>query len=133
MRRTGLLLIDLLLIAAATVFALALRNDLELTADRFSALVPYLGATLVASAVMLPLLGLDRAMWRFTRFGDYLRIVLAVPAILASAVAIGFVYNRLDGIQRAVPVLQGMAMLLALTGVRVRGGHGAVARHSCPA
>jgi len=114
-----LLLIDLLLVALATVFALILRDNFEVSADRLWTLLPYLVVTLVVASVMIPALGLNRSVWRLTAMTDYLTVFTATVVMVIGAVAISFGINRLDGIARALPVLQGFFILFALVGVRV--------------
>ncbi len=119
MRRYTLLLVDLLVIAAATVFALILRDNLEVSVDRIVQIGPYLLLTIVVSAPVLFATGLNRTLWRYSSLGDYLLIGTAVTAIVLIALALGFVLNRLEGVARALPILQGLLMVCALSAVRV--------------
>ncbi len=119
MHRFALLLVDLCLLAIATVLALILRDNLALSPDRLYGLLPYLGASLVAATIILPVLGLNRTLWRFSILSDYLRIVGAGILIVLCAVGIGFGLNRLEGVARALPILQGILIIAALVGVRV--------------
>ena len=119
MRRIAFLGQDLMNIAFATLFALYLRNDLALPPDKLIALVPYLAATLVLAAIIFPTFGIDRSIWRFSGLGDYLAVALACLAIVIGAVAFSFVYNRMEGIARSIPLLQGIVMVWVLIGVRV--------------
>jgi lipopolysaccharide/colanic/teichoic acid biosynthesis glycosyltransferase len=119
MHRAQLLLFDLVLVAFATVCALVLRDNLEFSPVRFSALVPYLALTLLSAAVVFPLLGTSRTIWRFAAMPDYLRLLAATALIVLAAVAFSFGYNRLDGIARALPILQGLLILVVLVGTRV--------------
>lgn len=66
MRQWLLLLIELALIAFATVFAAVLRGDFETPIGHLSALEPYLLMTLAVAVVVLPVLGTNRAVWRFS-------------------------------------------------------------------
>lgn len=119
MHRVVLLLIDLCLIAIATLCALLLRDNLVLSVGKLFDLLPYLGATLVAATVVLHVFGLNRALWRFSRLSDYLRISAAGLVIVLSALGIGFAFNRLEGVARSLPILQGILIIAALVGVRV--------------
>ena len=118
-RRATLLLIDLILIAFATVLALLLRDNFYVDTSNLGSLVPYLLVTLAASIPVLMVLGLDRTVWRFSALTDYLRVMVAVFAIVSAAVVIAFVFNRMEGVARALPVLQGMLMSFLLVGARV--------------
>lgn len=119
LHRLVLLLIDVALIAAATLLALVLRDNFEVSLPRLQALLPYFSATLVAAAVVLVLSGANRAIWRFSVMSDYLRVTAATIAIVLIAVALTFLMQRLDGVARALPVIQGLLMLTLLIGVRV--------------
>ncbi len=57
MHRVTLFLIDLFLVALATVCALVLRDNLAPSIARLHHLLPYLVASLVAALVILPALG----------------------------------------------------------------------------
>ncbi len=119
MRRISLVLIDLLLVTSATLLAFALRYDFNVALSRFGDLLPYLLLTLMAAAVVLPAFGAGRSVWRLTTMRDYLHLSAATVLVVVSGAALGFAYNRLDGIPRSVPLLQGLVMLFALVGVRV--------------
>jgi lipopolysaccharide/colanic/teichoic acid biosynthesis glycosyltransferase len=113
------LLLDLLLIAVATVLALFLRDNFELSQAKLIALTPYLILTLTVAATMLPVFGVSRSVWQFTAMTDYLRIVFATIVTVIGALALGFVVNRLDGIARALPVLQALIVVFFLVGIRI--------------
>ena len=130
MPRVALLLVDLLVIAAATVFAVALRDNLEVSADRLVQIGPYLLLTMAAAVPVLFATGLNRTSWRYSSLGDYLVIGSAVTATVLVALALGFVLNRLENVARAMPIIQGLLMVCGLIGVRVatRLGHAARGR-----
>lgn len=119
MRRHLVLIVDLTLIGLATAAALILRDNLVFYENRFAALLPYLAITLCVSAAVLPMFGIPRAIWRFTDLGDYLKILAATIVIVLGAVALCFAYNRMDGIARAIPIIQGFLILAALIGSRI--------------
>jgi lipopolysaccharide/colanic/teichoic acid biosynthesis glycosyltransferase len=119
MHRLRLLLLDCALIALAGVFALLLRDNLEPSAARFAAFVPLLALTLAAAVIIFPAIGISRTIWRLTALNDYLRLLTAIVLTVLAAVALAFVYNRLQDVARAVPVLQAILMLVFLVGARV--------------
>lgn len=125
MRAGRVLLIDVLLVAIATVLALVLRNNFDISWPQMVALAPYGAISLCAAAVIFVLCGVNRGVWRFTSMRDYLVIVLAVLATVMVALALGFSVNRLEGVARALPVLQGLLAATLLIGARVlvRLGH----------
>jgi len=124
-----LLTIDLALISLATVFALILRDNFDISLARFREIAPYLAMTLAAAAVILPLAGTHSSIWRFSSLNDYLRVAAASAAIVVAAVAGTFVLQRLDGVARAVPVIQGLLMVSFLIGTRVASRYRHTRRH----
>jgi lipopolysaccharide/colanic/teichoic acid biosynthesis glycosyltransferase len=119
MSQTQLLLVELLLIVFATVSALFLRDNFEVSEVNVVDFVSYLVFTLVAAAVILPSLQTCRSVWRFTAMADYLRILAATAAIVVGAVAISFRFNCMNRITLALPILQGLLILYFLVGVRM--------------
>lgn len=119
MRRVRLLLVDGVLIALASIFALLLRDNFEVSWTRLAALMPYLALTLTAAAAIFPLFGISRTSWRLAVMNDHLRLLGAIALTVVAAVTLCFVYNRLEDVARAVPVLQALLMLVFLVGARV--------------
>jgi lipopolysaccharide/colanic/teichoic acid biosynthesis glycosyltransferase len=130
MRHHYLLLIDLALIALATAFSLALRENFDISLERLADTLPYLLCTLASAAVFFPALGAQRHVWGFSTMSDYLRIVAATVATIISAVTLGFVFNRLDGVARALPLLQGLLTVACLVGARVLARLGRRSSHA---
>lgn len=119
MRRLIQLFCDLFLIGLATIFASILRDNFDISKGKQVADFVYVLCTLGVSGIVIPMLGLDRSIWRMSALPDYLRIVGAGGAIVVGTVAIGFAVNRLDGVARALPVVQCVLIIFALVGVRV--------------
>src|SRR5262245_11661898 len=135
MHRYVLLSIDLLLIAAATMFAFILRDNLEISSVRMLAVLPYLLLTLLAAVPVLLFAGLNRTLWRFSSFNDIMRVSIGVVATVLLAMALAFIFNRMENVARSLPILQGLLMLFALVSVRVamRLRHNARSRaHNVP-
>jgi lipopolysaccharide/colanic/teichoic acid biosynthesis glycosyltransferase len=110
---------DLILVALATIAASITRENFEIIDVKLIALLPYLVITLAAAGIVLPVLGIHRSSWQFTSMRDCLRISAATVVIVLSAVAIGFLLNRLDGIARALPLIQSLLITSFLIGVRI--------------
>ncbi len=123
MRRSAfrpiLLIVDLGLIALATLLALVLQDNLELSAASVETLLPYLALTLATAAVVLPASGLPQSIWRFSVMADYLRVLICVVAVVLAAVATAFLIDHLEGVARALPLIQGLLMAFLLIGARV--------------
>jgi lipopolysaccharide/colanic/teichoic acid biosynthesis glycosyltransferase len=114
-----LLFVELSLIAFATVCALVLKDNFEVSEASLMGFTPYLALTLAAAVAILPSFRTYRSVWRLTTVADYLRILAATAAIVTGSVALGFSFHRMDGIARALPILQGLLILFFLVGVRV--------------
>ena len=119
MRGLFQLCIDLCLICAATAFAVLLRDDFIFEPVRWLALVPYLCATGLAAAVILPAAGTSWSIWRLISLRETLQIAFAAIVVVLAALGAAFAWNRLDGVPRALPVLQIMSIWGVLVGVRV--------------
>jgi len=119
MRRLVYLALDVGLVAVAAVLALVLRDNLELAPARLAALWPYAALSCAVALVVFPALGLHRTIWRLSAMADYNRVALAAPLAVGIAVAVGFALNRLEGIARAVPVLQALLAVVLMVGARL--------------
>jgi lipopolysaccharide/colanic/teichoic acid biosynthesis glycosyltransferase len=117
--RIFLTVVDLCLIALATFGAQLLRDNFETRPEQFLALLPYLGATLAIAVPIVTVFGLNKSIWRLSSMADYLRAAIATLAIVTGAVVLGFIFNRLEGVARSLPILQAALVLCALVGVRV--------------
>jgi lipopolysaccharide/colanic/teichoic acid biosynthesis glycosyltransferase len=119
MHRTALLAIDLACVALATTLSLILRDNLVFSYDRFVELFPYLVVSILSAAIFFAVLGINRGIWRFTSLPDYLWVVVAVLLAILGALSTGFAFNRLEGVPRALPVLQVFLATAFMTGARI--------------
>lgn len=117
--RFPLLLLDLALLALATVAAHLLRENLVIQTDKLAALMPYLAASLAVGMLSFHLLEIDRSLWRYSTMTDYLRIVAGVAIVVLGATLLTFMVNRAEGVSRSIPVLQFVLGICLLIGVRV--------------
>ena len=115
MRRFVVLIVDVGLMVLATLAAFILR---EASVSGLWEFLPYLLATTVAAATVFPAVSLNRTVWRYAALPDYLRAIGAIAATICAAAAIGFAYNRLDGVPRSLPILQLLAGKALLTSAR---------------
>jgi len=118
-RTWSLFVLDVLLVGVATSFALILRDNFEISPERLRVFAPYLAATLASAVIVLTAAGTSRAIWRFSSLSDYIVLVAASFFITLIAVCGTFLVQRLDGLPRALPVLQWLLTSVALVGVRV--------------
>ena len=121
MRQFKSLLIDLALIAIATVLALILRDNLVFSVARFAQIQTYLAFSLLSALVILPASGVTRTLWRFGGFAEYRRLAVVCLTIVLTSVTACFAVTRLDSVMRAMPVLQFILMTTLLAGVRLAG------------
>jgi FlaA1/EpsC-like NDP-sugar epimerase len=96
-----------------------IRDNFVIAAPRLIPLLPYLLVTVSVAAVALPIFGINRSLWQFASMRDGLRIVAATIIVVVSAVAIGFIVNRLEDVPRGLPVIQGLIIVSLLLGGRV--------------
>src|SRR5215831_1526341 len=117
--RLALLGADLGLVGLATIGAQLLRDNFEARGEQLAALLPYLAMTLIAALLAITALGLNRSVWRMSGMADHVRIVGATGLTVISAVLLGFLFNRLNGVARSLPIIQGFLIAFGLVGVRV--------------
>jgi FlaA1/EpsC-like NDP-sugar epimerase len=119
MRWLVLLVADVALMLLATFFALLLRENFEIAANRLAAFLPYLLATFASAFAVFPLAGLNRFVWRFSSFHDHMVVTGAVAVAATATAGLAFAYNRLDGVARSLPFLQFLTGTALLIGARV--------------
>jgi lipopolysaccharide/colanic/teichoic acid biosynthesis glycosyltransferase len=107
------------MIVAASVGALFLRGNFNFDQVETTATLPYIVLSVAAFLPIAILLGINRTLWRFANLTDHIKVLVAVIGIVASATIGTFLYSRLDGIARSLPVLQGILMLMLMSGTRV--------------
>lgn len=117
--RLVLSVVDLCLIGLATVCAQLLRDSFETRPEQLLTLLPYLGLTLAAAIPSLALFKLNQSIWRFSGMADYLSALGAAILIVATAVGLGFLVNRLEGVARSLPIIQAHLIVFGLVGARV--------------
>ena len=105
-----------------------IKREFSVSESRFLEFLPYLAATAVAALAVFPAAGLNRAVWRNLAPPGFWRILSAVAATVCVAAAMGFAYDRLDGVPRSLPVLQFLAGVAVLSGARVLQKFGQLAR-----
>ena len=119
MRLIKLLIVDVVLVIFASITSLLLRDNFETPPERIIGIAPYFFATAASSALILPLLGSNRAIWRFSSLPDYLRLTTAMAAAIACSLATIFAFNRLDEVPRSLPLIQFNVAIALLIGSRV--------------
>ena len=128
MSRFVLLAVDVVLMVLATLAAFILSENFGVSESRFLGFLPYLAATAVAALAVFPAAGLNRSAWRDLAPPGFWHILSAVAATVCAAAAMGFAYDRLDGVPRSLPVLQLLAGVAVLSGARAPHRFGQLAR-----
>lgn len=81
--------------------------------SRMGQLAPYMITSAIVYVFVAMTLGVNRAVWRFTSLEDLGLIALAIGFTIIGSLGIGFVINRLDGVFRSLPILQGVIAVFA--------------------
>jgi lipopolysaccharide/colanic/teichoic acid biosynthesis glycosyltransferase len=118
LRRFILISADLLFVALATAIAIWLRANLDPIEIALTALIPYVLISHSCAAVVFLVGGLDRTPWRYSTVADHFQIIVLTVLVILLAVVVTFVMNRLEGVARSLPVLQGALIAIFLVSVR---------------
>jgi lipopolysaccharide/colanic/teichoic acid biosynthesis glycosyltransferase len=114
-----LLFADLALMAAATLSAFLIRDNFDLSAEKWPDVLSYIGISVACGAIVFTAAGAHRSVWRFSNLNDYLWLSSLTVVLVLAAVAVGFLVNRLDGVARALPILQVILVVAAMVVARV--------------
>ena len=107
MRRSILISSDLFLVASATLLAIWLRADFDNVQDKLITLLPYIFVTIGSATIVFLVSGLDRTPWRYSSVTDHLQIIVLTVLVILLTLGLTFAANRLEGVSRTLPVLQG--------------------------
>jgi lipopolysaccharide/colanic/teichoic acid biosynthesis glycosyltransferase len=113
-----LLAIDLFIIFASTVFAIALSTGLHFSVATLSHVLPYCLLTLAIAVPVFLAAGLNRTLWRFMSLHDCLRIFITLTATILTATTAANAFSLMQGVPNSMPVLQFVLMSAALISVR---------------
>ncbi|MDX2156950.1 MAG: sugar transferase [Hyphomicrobiaceae bacterium] len=122
MRHFAQLCADLGLVVAATLVAAIVRADLIVSSAHLLGLLPYVGYSVLAGLLVFSGLGTHRTIWRISGRRDYGRVAVAAAGVVIGAVAAGFLTNRLEGVPRALPLMQFGAIVAFMVGARLLAG-----------
>lgn len=118
-RKYLLLGVDLLWVALSPFAALLLRDHFAPRPEALTATIAYACVSVAIAAVIFPLAGLNRALWRFTSLGEFVRLQLAVTVAVLLALLATFAHSRLLDISRSLPPLQWFVLVGAMTATRL--------------
>ncbi|RMH60802.1 MAG: polysaccharide biosynthesis protein [Zetaproteobacteria bacterium] len=111
---------DCLWLPAAVWLAFLLRFNLGvIPAVHLHAMQVLMAIALPVQAAMYWYFGLYRGVWRYASLPDLLRIAKAVLLGAVISFVLMFIWQRLEGLPRSVPVLYPLLLILFLTGPRL--------------
>lgn len=114
--RTTIFIHDLVMVAVAWFGAYWLRFNLDIIPDRFlQSIKQDLPYVIAIQGTVFWFLGLYRGVWRFSSLPDLIRITKAVLIGIGLIALSFFLYNRVDGVPRAVLPLYLFLLLLLLS------------------
>jgi O-antigen biosynthesis protein WbqV len=111
---------DLGVAAFAMSAALVLRFELAEKPIPDGLLVPWVAFFTVICAVVFPLFGLHRAIWRYTALNDLWRILQAAALANLLLLPILFSWNRLEEFPRSIPIVGTLFLAVGLSLGRIR-------------
>jgi len=118
-RRFFLIGVDLFWVAISPFVALFIRDNFSPRAEALSAAIGYAGIGVLVAAIILPVAGLNRGLWRYTSLPDLLRLMGAVTAIVLLAMFATFALSRLEDIPRSLPAIQWFVLIASMAGSRL--------------
>ncbi len=120
MNRKYLLLgIDLFWVGLSPLAALLVRDYFTPHGHALTATTLYACLSVLIAAVVFPLAGLNRTLWRYTSLAELVRLQAVVSITVLLAVLVTFAYTRLLDIPRSLPLLQWVFLMTAMTGTRL--------------
>jgi lipopolysaccharide/colanic/teichoic acid biosynthesis glycosyltransferase len=120
LRRPIWISIDLFLVALATVLAILLRDNVDVGQEWYSIrnTFPFIYISLGVASIVFLVGGLDRTPWRYSSVPDYVQIIVLTALVVLIASVFTFAVNRLEGIARSLPILQGLLIVSVLISAR---------------
>lgn len=121
LRKYVYLAYDTACIIATLVLALYLRHGFPLIQEYSGPhdLRLLLCVTFITSLIILPIMRINRGMWRFTGTGDLAQIMLAVALVILITDSSLFLISRLEMMPRSVPPMHWALAVSALGGSRL--------------
>lgn len=118
-RRLSLLFVDGAIILFTGFLAVALRDNFEFSAEKLAAGWVYHVAVVAATICIIPLVGLDRSIWRFSSLSDYLMLSVTCFFIIAAASLVTLIASRFDDVARTIPIIHYVVATFVLIAIRV--------------
>ena len=104
---------DLTAVAAACILGYVLRLD-GLPAGWLNSAFTFAGISVLAAAIIFPLIGINRGIWRYASLRDTLAILYGATAVIVLAVIALFFLTRLEQVPRSAIIIAWMAIILLM-------------------
>ena len=118
-RRIVVALVDIGLAALSVALAFLLRGNFALDDISTIALLQSMALAAIAAALAFTLTGTSLALWRYVTVRDFGTLMAGATAAVLGFLALMFLWNRLETVPRAVPVIQWFVLVVALCGSRI--------------
>ncbi len=119
-RKTALALgIDLAFALATVPAALFLRLGHSVTSVDPILIAWMMGSYVAIAAAVFLFFGTHRGVWRYTSVDEMIRIAKAAAISVLIFLPILFISNRLEGVPRSVPIIQGCLLIILIGGSRI--------------
>ena len=118
-RKYVLLAVDLIWVALSPFLALLIRDQFAPRPEALTATVAYACLSVGIAAIIFPLVGLNRALWRYTSLAELVKVQLAVTATVLLSLLGTFAHTRLLDISRSLPLLQWFFLVALMTATRL--------------
>ncbi len=112
-------LVDVGLAALSVALAFLLRGNLTLDDLSTIDLLRAMALAAIAAALAFALTGTSLALWRYVTIRDFGTLMAGATAAVLGFLALMFLWNRLETVPRAVPVIQWFVLVVALCGSRI--------------
>jgi lipopolysaccharide/colanic/teichoic acid biosynthesis glycosyltransferase len=118
-RRVVVAVVDIGLASSSLCVAFLLRGNFTLDDLSSGYLIEATALASVAAAPAFFLAGTNLALWRYVTIRDFGTLIAGATAAVLGFVALMFLWNRLETVPRAVPVIYWLVLVIALCGARI--------------
>jgi lipopolysaccharide/colanic/teichoic acid biosynthesis glycosyltransferase len=95
-----------------------LRGNFDTVQEALIVLTPYTLITIGSASVVFLICGLDRTPWRYVSVAEHLQIIVLTVLVILLTLGFTFAVNRLEGVARTLPVMQGGLIISILISAR---------------
>jgi lipopolysaccharide/colanic/teichoic acid biosynthesis glycosyltransferase len=110
---------DLTWVALSPFIALLIRDNFIISIPRHQALIPYALLCIVSAGIVFTVARLHQTVWRYISLPDVSYLIAGVTIAVLVALVGSFIFNRLEGVARSLPVIQWLVLIAAMIGTRI--------------